>query len=55
LLAANLPLLPRRLQLPVALSMDLLLPPSSCSAEWLVGRFCSKAAAPFSKNSFSQR
>jgi hypothetical protein len=28
LLATNLPLLPRRLQLPVALSMDLLLPPS---------------------------
>src|SRR5216684_3421819 len=27
----------------------------SCSAEWLLGRFCSKAAAPFSKNSFCQR
>src|SRR5215813_5240340 len=27
----------------------------SWSAEWLVGRFCSKAAAPFSKNSFCQR
>src|SRR5215472_10239998 len=24
----------------------------SCSAEWLVGRFWSKAVAPFSKNSF---
>ncbi|HYI92067.1 MAG TPA: hypothetical protein VEX68_00855 [Bryobacteraceae bacterium] len=28
LLAMNLPLLPRRLQLPVTLGMDLLLPPS---------------------------
>src|SRR5262249_7739727 len=27
----------------------------SWSAEWLVGRFWSKAAAPFSKNSFCQR
>src|SRR5215469_12403168 len=27
----------------------------SWSAEWLDGRFCSKAAAPFSKNSFCQR
>src|SRR5580693_351328 len=27
----------------------------SWSAEWLLGRLCSKAAAPFSKNSFCQR
>lgn len=25
------------------------------SAEWLVGLFCSKADAPFSKNSFCRR